>query len=123
MHVGESPCRRSGLPEKQPAGQPPLPVYPQAGVSPTYLLLGYSNWHCREKAKESSRNIQQCERTDARTAGGVVPESAVDGGGATVEYLGDEDAVVVDDVWVVCAAGDAQTQPGRTLYHHYTPSN
>ena len=45
----------------------------------------------------------------------VVPESAVNSGGATVEYLGDEDAVIVDNVRVVCAAGNAQTEPRRAL--------
>jgi len=54
-----------------------------------------------------------------RSPTAVVPESAVDGGGATVEYLSDEDTVVVDNVRVIGSAGDTQPEPRRALYIHH----
>ena len=53
----------------------------------------------------------------------ALPKSAVERGGATVEYLGDVDAVVVGNVWVVGTSCDAQTEAGRTLLRDRTTKN
>lgn len=57
------------------------------------------------------------QRGSCERGSGESPEVSLDGGCASGNDLGDEDARVADDVRVLPAPGNAETESGITLQH------